>query len=104
MEGIMSKTVLEFVDSLTRMPRLGEQPRLSREALRVLLDDVEISVHSLKVRTVGIDPESGRVAIEFAFCDEHDNVVINIGRHVMGMNDVLTVASVTNCLRFQINA
>lgn len=99
-----NKTLLEFVDSLTRMPRLGEKSRLSIESLRILLDGVEISVHSLKVRTVDVDRESSRAGIEFAFCDEHDNVVVNIGRHFMGANDVLTLANVTNSLRFIINA
>lgn len=95
---------LQHVRELERMPNLHDAARLSNHALHVVAKD---GVKVLAVKTLKVqleDVQGDHVTIAFAFCDENDNVIVNVGRITMvGTGSTLTLANIANTLNFTVS-
>lgn len=101
MSDALFKT-LRNLNDLARMPRLGDAVKFSNEALRLMIEGKEVSVHSLKIKAEDI--QEGRAVLAFAFCDKDDNPIVNVGRfELVGEGSTLTIVNIANALNFTVS-
>lgn len=97
--------VLRHIHDLERMPRLSnnEPVRFSNEALNIVAKDGlnALSVTRLKARLE--DVQGNAVTIAFAFCDDNDNPIVNVGRvKMVGAGSTITLCEIANTLNFTV--